>query len=329
MKIPFAAVLLIGAALILTPTDSATAQPVVVQINTAQQPGSFADIFLTEFKRRLEEEMPGQIDVQIFYGNTLGSEEDVLQGLALGTHQASLAASWAIQINPRAAIFDIPYLFPDRTAVQRFVESPAGTMLAEGFDGTGAKLLALWDNGFRVITNNTRPIVTPEDLFGLKIRTPSNRQRVALFKALGANPTPMAFGETYSALDQGVIDGQENPAHVVQVSKFYEVQEYLSVTNHIYLPTFLLFSEIFLASLDPEMSETIERVAKEVAPWTFDWGDETDRTVLKELELKIKINQVDIAAFQERAAPLLDDPLFVDVPGRDMVDATLKVLRGN
>jgi TRAP-type transport system periplasmic protein len=329
MRIPFAAALLTGAALILVPTDPVAADPVVIQINTAQQQGSFADAFLSEYKRRLDEELPGQLDVQIFYGNTLGSEEDVLQGMALGTHHASLAASWTVQINPRAAIFDLPYLFEDRAAVQRFADSPAGEMLAAGFDGTGTRFLALWDNGFRVITNSTRPIVTPEDLRGLRIRTPSNRQRVALFEALGANPTPMAFGETYSALDQGVIDGQENPAHVVHVSRFYEVQDYLSVSNHIYLPTFLLFSESFLASLDPEISETIERVAREVAPWTFDWGDETDRTVLEELEAGIEINQVDFAAFQDASAQLYEDPLFVDVPGKDMVDATLAVLRGN
>lgn len=329
MRLSFALALLTGTALVFAAPGSAIAQPVVIQINTPQNPGSFADVFLTEFKERLEEELPGQLDIQIFYGNTLGSEEDVLQGLALGTHHATLAASWTVQINPRAGVFDLPYLFADRAGVQRFAESPAGEMLNEGFEGTGAKFLALWDNGFRVITNNVRPVTVPEDLQGLKIRTPSNRQRLKLFETLGANPTPLSFGETYSALDQGVVDGQENPAHVVEVTKFHEVQEYLSISNHIYLPSFLLFSESLLASLDPEVRETIERVAQEVAPWTFEWGDETDRAVLERLAPHIQINEVDFAAFQAAVAPIYEDPLFVDVPGKDMVDATLAVLQAN
>lgn len=329
MRMPIATAMLAAAALVLAPASSANAEPVVIQINSAQQPGSFADIFLQEYKKRVEAELPDKVDIQIFLGNTLGSEEDVLQGLALGTHHASLSASWVVQINPRAAIFDMPYLFADRAAVQRFADSPAGELLAAGFEGTGSKLLALWDNGFRVITNNVRPIVTPEDLKGLKIRTPSNRQRVEMFNTLGANATPMAFGELYSALDQGVVDGQENPSHVVDVSKFYEVQKYLSVSNHVYIPTFLLFSESFLAGLDPEISETLERVAKEVAPWTFDWGDDTDRTVLEKLEPLVEINEIDFPAFQKAANPLYEHPLFVDVAGTDMVEATLDALRAN
>ena len=308
-------------------TQFALAEPTVIQINSSQPEGSFAHVFLTEYEERLEEALPDQVDVQLFMGNTLGSEEDVLQGLTLGTHHASLSASAISQINPRAAIFDLPYLFADRDAVQRFAASPAGEMLAEGFEGSGMTLVALWDNGFRVITNNVRPVVTPADLEGLKIRTPTNRQRVAMFNELGANATPMSFGEVYSALDQGVIDGQENPAHVVETSRFYEVQEYLSRSNHVYLPTFLVFGDMFLAGLEPEVRDTVIRVAKEVAPWTFDWGDETDRNVLEVLEPHMEINDIDFEAFQSAAAPLYEDPLFVDVVGADMVEATLEAVK--
>lgn len=310
-------------------TFSAQADPLVVQVNSSQPAGSFADVFLTEFEQRLEAELPGQVDVQVFLGNTLGSEEDVLQGMRLGTHTASLSASAVSQINPRAAVFDLPYLFETRADVQAFAASPAGRMLGEGFEGSGIRLLALWDNGFRSITNSIRPITTPADLTGLKIRTPTNRQRVEMFNVIGANATPLSFGEVYSALDQGVIDGQENPVHVVTSSRFYEVQDYLSLSNHVYLPTFLLFSETFLNRIDPEIRATIERVAAEVAPWTFAWGDETDAAALAELEDKIAINTIDFAAFQEAALPLFENPLFVDVIGADMVEATLAAVKGN
>ena len=314
-------------ALSLLGAPLALAEPVVVQINSSQPEGSFAHVFLEEYEKRLEEELPGQVDVQLFMGNTLGSEEDVLQGLTLGTHHASLSASAISQINPRAAIFDLPYLFADRAAVQRFAASPAGEMLAGGFEDSGMTLAALWDNGFRVITNNVRPVVVPTDLDGLKIRTPTNRQRVAMFNELGANATPMSFGEVYSALDQGVIDGQENPSHVVESSRFYEVQQYLSRSNHVYLPTFLVFGDMFLSGLEPAVRDTVLRVAGEVAPWTFDWGDETDKNVLETLEPHMEINDIDFAAFQSAAAPLYEDPLFVDVVGQDMVDATLDAVK--
>ncbi len=298
----------------------------VLQINSSLPEGSFAHVFLQEYETRLEAATDGDVDVQIFMSNTLGSEEDVLQGLALGTHHASLSASAIAQINPRTAIFDLPYLFEDRAAVQTFAASPAGEMMAAGFDGTGMRLAAMWDNGFRQITNGVRPIVVPADLEGLKIRTPTSRQRVEMFNTLGANATPLSFGEVYSALDQGVIDGQENPAQIVESARLYEVQEYLSLSNHVYLPTFLVFGEPYLAGVDPALAEAMVSVAVEVAPWTFAWGDETDARVIASLADRIAINEIDFAAFQAAAAPLYDSPTFVEVIGADMIAATREAL---
>lgn len=303
----------------------AFAQAQVLQINSSLPDGSFAHAFLTEFKDRVEAELPN-MDVQIFMGNTLGSEEDVLQGLGFGTHHASLSASAVVQVNPRTAVFDLPYLFENRDKVQEFAASPAFDMLGEGFAGRGIVLSALWDNGFRVITNSVRPIVTPDDMRGLKIRTPTSRQRVAMFNTLGANATPLSFGEVYSGLDQGVIDGQENPAQIADSARFYEVQKYMSLSNHVYLPTFMLFGEPWLNAQTEKVRETVLRIAAETAPWTFNWGEETDARILEELADKIAINEVDFEAFQAAALPLYDDPLFVDAIGADMIAVTREVL---
>ncbi|MFK8083803.1 MAG: TRAP transporter substrate-binding protein [Granulosicoccus sp.] len=297
-----------------------------LQINSSLPEGSFAHTFLLEYEKQLEAAAPDQVDVEIFMSNTLGSEEDVLQGLALGTHQASLSASAIAQINNRAAIFDLPYLFEDRVAVQKFAASEAGDMLKAGFEGTGMVLGAMWDNGFRQITNKQRPIVVPADLEGLKIRTPTSRQRVEMFNTLGANATPLSFGEVYSALDQGVIDGQENPAQVVDSAKLFEVQGYMSLSNHVYLPTFLVFGESYLASLDPALKDTVLKVAADVAPWTFTWGEETDATVIKALSEKIEVNEIDFAAFQAASEPLYESATFVDVIGPNMIAATRTAL---
>jgi tripartite ATP-independent transporter DctP family solute receptor len=305
---------------------AAASAEAIMQINSSLPEGSFAHVFLLEYEQRIEAAAPGEIDVQIFMSNTLGKEEDVLQGLGFGTHHASLSASAVSQINTRTSIFDLPYLFEDRAAVQTFIDSPAGEMLTEGFDGTGMVLAAMWDNGFRQITNNVRPIVTPADLEGLKIRTPTNRQRVEMFNTLGANATPLSFGEVYSALDQGTIDGQENPANVVDTAKLFEVQSYMSLSNHVYLPTFLVIGEPFLASLDDELRSTVISVAKEVAPWSFAWGETTDTETIAALSDRIAINEIDFATFQSAAAPLYESPTFVDVIGADMILATKTAL---
>ncbi len=305
---------------------ASTSAQTVMQINSSLPEGSFAHVFLQEYETRLEAAASGEIDVQIFMSNTLGKEEDVLQGLGFGTHHASLSASAVAQVNNRTSIFDLPYLFEDRAAVQVFADSPAGEMLADGFDGTGMVLAAMWDNGFRQITNNVRPIVTPADLDGLKIRTPTNRQRVEMFNTLGANPTPLSFGEVYSALDQGTIDGQENPANVVNTAKLFEVQQYMSLSNHVYLPTFIVIGEPFLASLSDELRTTVLETAKGMAAWTFEWGATTDTETIAALRDHIEINEIDFAAFQAAGAPLYDSPTFVDVIGVDMIEATKTAL---
>jgi tripartite ATP-independent transporter DctP family solute receptor len=318
--------LLAGMLLSLVPGAALAQRATALQINSSLPEGSFAHVFLQEYKRRVEEELPGAIDVQIFMSNTLGSEEDVLQGLGFGTHHASLSASAVVQINPRAAIFDLPYLFENRAAVQQFADSPAGALLAEGFAGRGMRLVALWDNGFRVITNSVRPIVTPADMVGLKIRTPNSRQRVAMFNTLGANATPLSFGELYSALDQGVVDGQENPAQIVESARLYEVQKFMSMSNHVYLPTFLLFGEPYLARLPAATRDALLRIGAEMAEWTFAWGDETDAQVVAALADRIAVNEIDFAAFQAASAPLYENALFVDAIGAPMIQATREAL---
>lgn len=307
----------------------ASAEPLTIKISSSLPEQSFAGVFLQEFKSRVEEAMPEEVEIEIFMSGALGKEQDVLNGLNLGTHMATLSASGVTEINSRTAIFDLPYLIESRDQIPVMMESPAGDLLREGFEGTGARLLAVWDNGFRVITNNVQPVSVPADLDGLKIRTPNSRYRVEMFRELGANPTPMSFNEVYSALDQGVVDGQENPADVVVSAKLPEVQTYLSVSNHIYLPTYLLFSEQTLDQLSEESQATLEEIAVEMGNWSREWGDRNDVEVMSGLEETMEINEVDFAAFQEASTPLYENPLFVEAIGADMIEATLTALQGN
>lgn len=296
---------------------------ITIEVSSSLPEDSFAGVFLREFEERVESELAGEVDIELFFGGVLGSEQDVLQGLKVGTHQATLSASGVAEINPRTAIFDLPYLFESREDVAEMMDGPAGDLLREGFEGQGMELLALWDNGYRVITNNVRPIETPADLDGLRIRTPNSTFRVEMFETLGANPTPLSFSEVYSALDQGVVDGQENPVNVVNSALLYEVQDYLSISNHVYLPTFLLFSEQTLASMPDDVRETLTAIAVEMGDWSREWGEENTLETLAGLEGKIEINEVDFQAFQEAAQSLYTSDLFIDEIGADMIEATL------
>jgi len=301
--------------------DSAPAM--TIEISSSLPEDSFAGVFLREFEERVETELAGEIDIELFYGGVLGSEQDVLQGLKVGTHQATLSASGVAEINPRTAIFDLPYLFESRDDVAAMMDGSAGDLLREGFADEGMELLALWDNGYRVITNNVRPIATPSDLDGLKIRTPNSTFRVEMFQVLGANPTPLSFSEVYSALDQGVVDGQENPANVVDSALLYEVQDYLSVSNHVYLPTFLLFSQQTLDSMPDETRETLTQIAVDMGDWSREWGENNTVETLAGLDGKIEINEVDFAAFQQASQPLYTSETFTEEIGSDMIEATL------
>lgn len=305
-----------------TATDG-SAPAMTIEISSSLPEDSFAGVFLREFEERVETELAGKIDIELFYGGVLGSEQDVLQGLKVGTHQATLSASGVAEINPRTAIFDLPYLFESRDDVAAMMDGPAGDLLRAGFTDEGMELLALWDNGYRVITNNVRPIESPADLEGLKIRTPNSTFRVEMFQTLGANPTPLSFSEVYSALDQGVVDGQENPVNVVNSALLYEVQDYLSISNHVYLPTFLLFSQKTLDSMPDDVRETLTQIAVDMGDWSREWGENNAVETLASLEGKIEINEVDFEAFRQASQPLYTSETFIEEIGSDMIQATL------
>lgn len=301
-------------------------EPVTMRINSSHSVGSAPYIFLNEYKERVEEQLGDAVDIQIFMDNLLGSEEDVTAGLGTGLFDASLAASYVMEINPAANVFELPYLFADRSEVLRFIDSPAYEMIYEAFQAENIRMIAIWENGFRVITNNVRPIVTPDDLRGVSIRTPDSRPRMAMFEAMGANPGPLAFGEVYSALDTGVFDGQENPPDTTRDMGFHEVQRYMSLSNHVYIPTFFLIGEPFLRRLPEDVRDVLISTAQEMTEWTFEWGEEEDERVFVDVRDQMEINEVDVEAFRAAVMHLYEAPLFVNRIGEEMIRVTLEAL---
>lgn len=199
-----------------------------------------------------------------FPSTALGGEREVLEGLQLGTIEATLVSTGVLSnFVPEAGVFDIPFLFRDFDHARAVLDGPIGTEMLAKFEDQGLVGLAWGEQGFRHVTNNRQPINAPADMAGLKLRTMENPVHILAFKTLGAAPTPMAWPEVVSALQQGTIDGQENPLSVIVSSKLNEVQKNLTLTGHVYAPSVLFVSKIFWDGLGAEDQEAFRKGAIE------------------------------------------------------------------
>jgi tripartite ATP-independent transporter DctP family solute receptor len=200
---------------------------------------------------------------------------------------------------PEFGLFEMPYLVKDREHMKKIEEAVVWPTLAPAAEEQGYKMLAVWENGFRHITNNKRPIVTPEDLSGIKLRTPSGEWRVKMFQAYGANPTPMSFSEVFTALQTGVVDGQENPLTQIASGKFQEVQDYLSMTGHVYTPAYLLVGLNRWNGLPEDVRQILEETAKETQAFVYESAERLEGELLAQMqeESDIQVNEADKDAF--------------------------------
>jgi tripartite ATP-independent transporter DctP family solute receptor len=203
---------------------------------------------------------------------------------------------------PQFGIFDLPFLFPDRESVQKFQNSPLGQELLQLLPARGLVGIGFWELGFRVITNSVRPINTPKDMAGLKIRVPSSPIRMKMFQTYGANPSALSYSELFSALQQGVVDGQENPMTSIFEAKFYEVQKYMSMSNHVYTPSFPLVSKRHWDRWPNDVKKLILDAGKEVEALTKKQGEEWDKERIVFLSQHMKVNDTDFNAFQNASA---------------------------
>ena len=190
---------------------------------------------LVEFKNYVEEKSAGKISVEVYPNSSLGGERQICEAVQLGTLESALATTAVLaNFEPKLTVFELPFLYNTLDIARKSVDGEFGKLATEGLNKVKIMNLAIMENGFRYITNSKRPIHTPKDLNGIKIRTMENPIHMETFRLLGASPTPMAFNELYTALQQKTVDGQENPVFLTYSSKFYEVQKYLSLTGHIY-----------------------------------------------------------------------------------------------
>ncbi len=255
-----------------------------------------------KFKELVEEKTNEQIEVQLFPDGQLGHDKDLTEGMKLGTIQMGMIGVEPLtNVAPKLKAINLPYLFKDRETAYKVLDGEIGKEMVENLpEEQGVRVLGYFENGFRNVSNSKREILTPEDLDGLKLRTPSSKVSLAIFEALGANPTPMSFGELYTALEQGTVDGQENPLALIHSAKFYEVQDYVSLTNHMYSPMVLTISEKTWKSLSPELQKTVQEAADEAKDYERQLSADQEEELIETLKSEgVTISEPDLEPFVE------------------------------
>ncbi|OGA90774.1 MAG: C4-dicarboxylate ABC transporter [Betaproteobacteria bacterium RIFCSPLOWO2_12_FULL_66_14] len=272
------------------------------------EPGSLFAASAEEFAKRANARLAGKAKVIVYGSSQLGGDKELLQKLKLGTVELALPSTVMSSEADMFGVFEMPYLVKDRNHMKRIEQQVFWKVLAPEAEKKGLKILAVWENGYRHITNSKRPINTPADLRGIKLRVPEGKWRVKMFQAYGANPSPMKFSEVFTALQTGVMDGQENPFPQIYSAKFQEVQKFLSLTGHVYTPAYATVGAKKWASMPGDVRSTLEAVAKETQAFVYDKASSDDSELLGKLKAAgMQVNTPNKDAFIAASRPVYQE----------------------
>jgi tripartite ATP-independent transporter DctP family solute receptor len=281
-----------------------------LRINIALAQNSHYGVAIDTFAREVEMRTQGRYKVLTFYSAALGAERESVEGVQLGTLDLTFTSTGPLpNFVPELAILDIPFLFRDYAHARAVLDGPIGQELLGKFPAKGMIGLAWGENGFRHMTNSKRPVNIPDDLRGLKMRTMENPIHIEAYKQFGIRPTPMAFTEVFTALQQGTVDGQENPLSVITAAKLDQVQRYLSLTGHVYSPAVLLMNEAQWNRLSNADKQAFLDAAKEGVKANRARVDDDERKAVADLRSKgMTVSEnIDKAKFQAALGPVYVD----------------------
>ena len=301
-----------------TATANATTE---IRLGHVGGPGSLFEISANRFAEIANERLEGVAEVNVYGSSQLGGDESMMRRLRLGSLDLSLPSTVMSSESAQFALFEMPYLIKDREHMKRVREEIVRGPLYDAAEARGFKIIGVWENGFRQITNNQRPIVTPEDLAGIKLRVPGGTWRIDMFRSYGAAPSPMSLSEVFVALQTGAMDGQENPLIQTYSSRFHEVQDYLSISNHVYTPAYLTAGASW-NRLPEEVRTVLEEVAVEMEDFVLEEGQRLDdETLIKLRDEGMEVNEVDFDAFVAASETIYSK--FADEVdgGQEMIDA--------
>lgn len=297
------------------------ADPITIRVSMTISETHQYSVGLKKYMELVKERTGGKVEFDVYYEGVLGSDRDNVEGLQLGTSDMAVCSTGTIaNFLSDYSLLDLPYLFADANQARAALDSELGDFFLKQMDGIGIVAPAFWENGFRCITNDVRPINSVADMEGIKLRTMENAVHMAAFKACGADPTPMAWGEVFTALNQGTIDGQENPVTHVLTYKLYEVQAYLAMTNHVYSPSLVMFSKAFYDALPSEIQTVLYDTAREVAPYERSVVDDMISDAVAECEANgMAVTYPNVAEFRTVMTSVYDQ-FVTDSSQKDIVN---------
>lgn len=260
------------------------------------------------FKEKVEERTDGRVIVDVQPNGALGDEREMTEGLQLGTIDITVAVAAALSgFDPDMDVFNLPYLFDSREQAFQVLDSEAGQDIFGGMEKQGIEIYGTFDLGFRSMTNSKNPIHNPEDCEGIRMRTLESSVCVDALGQLGIDAVSMSFSELFTALQTGAVDGQENPLFTIYNSRFYEVQDYLSLTEHFYPVCPVMVSDLLWNKLTSEDSETVKEILKETVDYERELAGEELASTLEEIEAEgMQVNEVDKEAFKEAVKPVYE-----------------------
>jgi tripartite ATP-independent transporter DctP family solute receptor len=293
-----------------------------MRISISLAENSHQGVAIDTFAKAVGRLTNGRYKIEPFYNGSLGGERESMESVQLGTQALTFTSTGPVpNFVPETKILDVPFLFRDKAHARAVLDGPIGQEMLTKFDSKGFKALAWGENGFRHMTNSKVDIRVPADLKGLKMRTMENPVHIAAYRTLGIITTPMAFPEVFTALQQGTVDGQENPLSVIISAKLYEVQKHLTLTGHVYSPCVFLMNKDDFDKLTPADQKAFLEAAKEGVAANRARVDEDDKTGVAFLRSKgvTVIDHIDKAKFVEALAPV--EAQFEKQFGKDKLDA--------
>lgn len=275
------------------------------------------------FAELLKQKTNGEVIVEVLHSAQLGAERESVEALQLGTLDLTICSTAPlVGFTKSFMAFDMPFIFKDRAMAYRVLDGAVGKKAMAEVEKANIIGLAFFENGFRHITNSKQPIAKPEDLKGMKIRTMENKIHMAAFRNIGANPTPMAFGEVFTALQQRTVDGQENPMSLIFDMKYYEAQKYISMTGHFYAAAPLLMSKRSFSKLTPDQQKAVREAAAESTGFQRALMKEQDEKAREGLKANgMEFLEVDKAIWLDAMAPVYKE--F----GKEIGEEMLKAIR--
>lgn len=295
-----------------------------IKLGHVGEPASLIEMQALEFAKRANAKLGGKAKITVYGSSQLGSDSEMMKKLKLGTIDLVQPSTVVSSYVPSFGLFEMPYLVKDRDHMARIRDQIVYPKMVPEAEKASYRIIGVWENGFRQITNNKRPIVKPDDLQGIKLRVPGGAWRVKMFKAYGANPTPLAFSEVFVALQTGAMDGQENPLAQIVSAHFYEVQKYLSMTSHVYTPSYLIAGASF-QRMPADVQKILADTAVEMQPVALKMAADLDSELLEKIKKtpNVTVNEADKNAFIQASKPIYDEFAKEVAGGKELVDQAL------